>query len=302
MAGPGQIVARVKGYLKSLGVMTNGQLMVGQTGGIPLPKTISGDLTIDANGVAVVTGAVAERVAAGAATAKTIASGAIALTAGKMYYTLAGEGAAADNLDVITGGTVGDLIFLRAVSDSVTITLRDKAVAGGSGNLITPAAASFAFAEDDDFAILVCLGTDWVVLPPKTLAADVVTARIADAAVTAAKLADVVADKLWTVVCTPAAAVGDVITVSVQVNDIQGNALAAATQLVFKLVTAADASYSPADGGAGTGLTTSADKVSAILTSAAGLAEIAITDTAAETIAIAFETPLGPVVCPLTYA
>lgn len=170
------LVARVKGYLKSIAPMTNGQLLVGQTGGVPEPKTISGDLTIDADGVAVVTGAVAERVAAGAATAKTLASGAFALTSGKMYYTVAGEGGNSDDLDNITGGTVGDLIIIRAVDADDTITVRNNG--GGAGNIRTPAAVSIALAEVADILFLFFDGTNWNAMPPKLLAAYIGTAHI----------------------------------------------------------------------------------------------------------------------------
>lgn len=45
------IVARVKGYLVALGVMTDGQLLIGDTGDKPAPKTISGDATLAKTGV-----------------------------------------------------------------------------------------------------------------------------------------------------------------------------------------------------------------------------------------------------------
>ncbi len=120
--------------------------------------------------------------------------------------------------------------------------------------------------------------------------------------VVAASLADALADKLWTVVLTQAAAVGDKITVTATVKDVQGNTVAAATQLVFKPASFVDgASYLVSDEGAGTGLTTSSANVSAFLTSAAGVAQVGFTDAAAETIVITFETPLGPVVIPLLF-
>lgn len=46
------IVARVKGYLVALGVMTDGQLLIGDTGDKPAPKTISGAFTLAKTGVA----------------------------------------------------------------------------------------------------------------------------------------------------------------------------------------------------------------------------------------------------------
>lgn len=107
--------------------------------------------------------------------------------------------------------------------------------------------------------------------------------------------------KLWTVALSAAAAVGDKITVTATLKDFNGVTLASAKALGFALVSAADVSYAVSDEGAGTGLTTSANGVSQITTSAAGLAEIGFTDTAAETITIAFFTPQGVVLQALTY-
>lgn len=178
------LLARIRGQMLRIAAGTNGQLLVGQTDAKPAFKTVSGGGTLDADGVLTL-----GRAAFGAATSKTVASGAIALTAGKTYFKVLGEGGVDDNLDQITGGAEGDRIILRASSDSQTITLRDKSVAGGSGNIITPAAASIALAEDDDFAELVYAGTDWTLVSYKTLAADIVAARIGALAVTTPKIA-----------------------------------------------------------------------------------------------------------------
>lgn len=51
-----EILGKVRGALIRLGALTDGQILVGQTGGKPLPKTITGDLAIDADGVATVSG------------------------------------------------------------------------------------------------------------------------------------------------------------------------------------------------------------------------------------------------------
>lgn len=45
------IVARVKGYLVALGVLTDGQLLIGDTDDKPAPKTVSGDATLAKTGV-----------------------------------------------------------------------------------------------------------------------------------------------------------------------------------------------------------------------------------------------------------
>jgi hypothetical protein len=102
------------------------------------------------------------------------------------------------------------------------------------------------------------------------------------------------ADALWTVAIAVAAQVGQKRVATVTVKDFQSNTLAAATQLVFKPTTAVS-TFSVTDEGAGTGLTTSASNVCGILTAASGIAEIGFTNDAG-TIAIAFETPRGPVV------
>jgi hypothetical protein len=61
-----------------------------------------------------------------AAAALTIATGAV--TATQAYHKLAGEGAAADDLDTISGGSEGDVLFIRP--NGQAITLKD-----GTGNL-----------------------------------------------------------------------------------------------------------------------------------------------------------------------
>ncbi len=107
--------------------------------------------------------------------------------------------------------------------------------------------------------------------------------------------------KLWTVALSAAAAVGDKITVTATLKDFNGTTLASAKVLGFALVSAADASYAVTDEGSGTALTTSAAGVSQFTTAADGTAQIGFTDTAAETITIAFFTPQGVVKQALTY-
>jgi hypothetical protein len=58
----------------------------------------------------------------------TVATGAVTQTTS--YHSIAGEGAAADDLVTINGGTEGDVLFIRASSDTVTITVKD-----GTGNI-----------------------------------------------------------------------------------------------------------------------------------------------------------------------
>jgi hypothetical protein len=71
--------------------------------------------------------------------ALTIASDIIAIVPSTRYYTLAGESGAADNLATINGGKDGLVIILRAVSDSVTITVKHN-----TGNIVLTGACDFA--------------------------------------------------------------------------------------------------------------------------------------------------------------
>lgn len=67
--------------------------------------------------------------AAGEGSALTIASGVISVTGNESYYEVSGEGAAADDLVTINGGTEGDIIILAY--DGEDITLKD-----GIGNIV----------------------------------------------------------------------------------------------------------------------------------------------------------------------
>ena len=118
-------------------------------------------------------------VSAGTATAKTIASGAFALTAKVGHYVVDGEGAAADNLDTITGGTEGDVIVMRAAAAARDITLRDVSVSSASADgIYTPAQKGLVLGDNGDYVILVRGATHWTALPARTQAADVGSARL----------------------------------------------------------------------------------------------------------------------------
>lgn len=107
---------------------------------------------------------------------------------------------------------------------------------------------------------------------------------------------------LWTVSLAQAGESANKIVVTATLKDLNNVTLASAKLLSFALVSAADASYAVSDEGSGTGLTTGANKVSQFTTAATGIAEIGITDTAAETIKIVFFTPQGPVIASLVFA
>lgn len=68
-----QLVARIKGYLKNIGVATDGQLLIGDTGDMPAWKTVTGAITITKAGL---TALAAGAVATAAAIADAILTGA----------------------------------------------------------------------------------------------------------------------------------------------------------------------------------------------------------------------------------
>lgn len=186
----GVVVGDADSGASSTAAGTNGQLLVGQTGAAPAFKTISGDLSIDADGVATVTGAVAEKLALGAAVSKTIATGTFAVTAAQRHLKVLGEGGTDDFLDAITGLSEGDVIFLRASDDAQTISIRDASVSGATtGGFRTPGAATLALAEDEDYAFGIYDGAKIEIIGYRTQAADIGTARLASQAVTKAKSA-----------------------------------------------------------------------------------------------------------------
>ena len=118
-------------------------------------------------------------IAAGAAAAKTITSGAVALTAKVGHYVVDGEGAAADNLDTLTGGTEGDVVFLRAAAAARDITLRDVSVSSASADgIYTPGQKSVVLGDLGDYAVLQRGATHWTVLASRTQAADIGSARL----------------------------------------------------------------------------------------------------------------------------
>lgn len=68
-------------------------------------------------------------------TTLTIASGEI--TATRSFHLLTGEGGAADDLVTINGGSDGQILVLRASSDSVTITVKDTGNIATAGSDVT---------------------------------------------------------------------------------------------------------------------------------------------------------------------
>lgn len=103
-----------------------------------------------------------------AAVELTIASGAVAKTASKSHFTIDTESdAASDDLDSITGGSSGDVLFVHPASAARTVVLKH---AVGANKIACPDARDISLAEGTDWAILVNDGTQWVVLAFNTLA------------------------------------------------------------------------------------------------------------------------------------
>lgn len=96
------------------------------------------------------------RINTGAAQPVTIASGVISLVPGFSYYKVTVQSGATDDLDTINGGNEGDLIFLKAASDTADVVLRD-----GTGNIITEGGVNLTLDDLDDLALLHFDGTAW---------------------------------------------------------------------------------------------------------------------------------------------
>jgi len=95
----------------------------------------------------------------GSATALTIATGAVTLTNNSGSYVLDTEGAAAtDDLDTISGGQNGQVIWLNTANSSRDITLTS-----GVGNIINPTGLSITLGNTNDVACLRYNGTNWII-------------------------------------------------------------------------------------------------------------------------------------------
>jgi hypothetical protein len=97
-----------------------------------------------------------KHIALEAASALTISGGVITVT--QAHHKIAGESAAADDLDTIGGGADGIVLLLRPNGNIITLK-------NGTGNLIL--GHDVILATDNDYAMLVSDGTNWhPVLPP----------------------------------------------------------------------------------------------------------------------------------------
>ncbi len=132
---------------KSLGAMTDGQLVVGATGASPTAQTISGAFTLAANGVATLTPNTGNPIIAGCTVAsdgtatngKNITS--VAVLAGLFTITLTANTATKYAPQVtLTGGSTADPIDIKVEKTSATIWVVTTKVSG------IPDSLSFSFA------------------------------------------------------------------------------------------------------------------------------------------------------------
>lgn len=100
-------------------------------------------------------------VAFAAPVAGTIATGSLTLTSPLM--SVAGEGAANDDLTTLAGGVTGGVYVLYPVSDTVDITIKH-----GSVNIECMGQQDIVLAEDDDIAFVIKLASKYVVVAYKT--------------------------------------------------------------------------------------------------------------------------------------
>jgi hypothetical protein len=97
-------------------------------------------------------------------TEKTIATGAITIT-GNFHSVDTEADAASDDLDSIAGGTVGQVVVLKAEHDARSVVLKHSAT------IINPSGEDITLAEDDDYAMLIRHSvTAWLVIAYKTAA------------------------------------------------------------------------------------------------------------------------------------
>nr|MBN1228896.1 hypothetical protein [Anaerolineae bacterium] len=108
-----------------------------------------------------------ERLIASQGSTLTISSGAITV-GGAGWYRVEGEGAAADTLSVINGGSKGDIVVFSAYSGTVTITL-EHSYPTANGIFISYSEADILLSANASvFVSLIYNGTFWEVLNANT--------------------------------------------------------------------------------------------------------------------------------------
>jgi hypothetical protein len=217
----------------------------------------------------------------------------------------------------ITVGTNGQLLIGQTGADPAFTTVSGDATMAANGALtlatVTVAKGGTGATTLTDHGVLVGSGTDAVTplaagtngqlligqtgADPAftTVSGDITIAETGVAAigagkVTAAMLANAVADALVVLTVTQAAEAGNKIVLSVQLKDLQGNNLASTQGFWIEVFspTTPDASLAFSDEGAGSVQSSDLGAPRVLcLTDGTGLAEIGVTDTAAETIKLA---------------
>lgn len=94
-------------------------------------------------------------------TALTIASGVITVTGNEAFYKVSGQGAAADELVTINGGTDGDIIILTYDGEAITLKETGNIETGDYGDLVMDAVGNAACLRYD--------GSNWLLLSTNVL-------------------------------------------------------------------------------------------------------------------------------------
>jgi len=155
----------------TLQTATEGQVLIGQASGTNMSfKSLSGDVAITAAGVVTVTGAVAEELLLETATELTLdTNGDVAKTAGLAHFTIdTFSDAASDTLRKMTGGAVGNVLWIHPNNDARTVIVEHDAAT--ADEFRCPGAENITLAEDTDWVLAVHDGTGWAVLAFNTLA------------------------------------------------------------------------------------------------------------------------------------
>lgn len=93
----------------------------------------------------------------GPAQPKTLTSGSFSLIRGFSYYSVDTESAASsDDLDTISNGNEGDLIFIKAANSSRTVVVKD-----GTGNILTNGSVDLSLDNTEDLVVAHFDGTNW---------------------------------------------------------------------------------------------------------------------------------------------
>lgn len=93
----------------------------------------------------------------GAVQPLTISGGIVSISANYSYYSIDTQAAAAsDDLDTISGGNEGDLIFIKAANTTRTVVVKDA-----TGNILTNGSVDLSLDNTDDLVIMHFDGTNW---------------------------------------------------------------------------------------------------------------------------------------------